>query len=157
MPSSTCDCGPCRVDRQRPSPDCPGRRRRHAASAPPPSASHSWPPRSGPQSTRTASASHSGGTSRPSLNWRGRSTSYRRHLLLIARLALNGERDVLVGERFQSRFGHEVLPGADHATRETAEQVGQCALLRIPVGEHDRYHRTDTSRNWTKTRLTALT
>jgi hypothetical protein len=35
-----------------------------------------------------------------SLNWRGSSTSYRRHLLLIGCLALYSERDVLIGEGF---------------------------------------------------------
>src|SRR5262245_55082103 len=74
--------------------------------------------------------SHAGGTSRPSSNWSGSSASNRRHLLLIARLALDGERNVLVGQRLQGRFGDDVLPGAEHATRKTAEQEGQRSLLR---------------------------
>jgi hypothetical protein len=49
------------------------------------------------------------GTSRPSLNWRGSSTSNRRHLLLIGCLSLDGKLNVLVCESFQSSLWNQVL------------------------------------------------
>src|ERR687887_2520736 len=78
--------------------------------------------------------------SRPSLNRRSSSTSNRRHLLLIRRLPLHGEWNVLIGEGFQGRFRHEVLTRAEHAPRKAAKQKGKCALFSFAVGKDDRHH-----------------
>ena len=45
----------------------------------------------------------------------------------------------------EPRFGDEVFPRADDPTGETAEQVGEGPLLRVPVGECDRHRRTEPS------------
>src|SRR5207244_3925649 len=99
------------------------------------------------------SASHSAGTSRPSLNWSGSSTSKgvpnrvvlrlgapRRHLLGIAGLPRDGERDVLLGERLQGRVGDEVLAGLEDAAGEAAEEKGQSLPLGGAVLEGDDHH-----------------
>src|SRR5208283_6222755 len=90
--------------------------------------------------SKTASASHSGGTSRPSLNWRGSSTSNRRQLLLIGGFSLDFKWDVLVGERFQSRFGNQMLARTKDPAGKTSEQKGQCPLFRLAVRECNRHH-----------------
>src|SRR3972149_1332288 len=88
----------------------------------------------------TASASHSAGTSRPSLNWSGSSTSNRRHLLLIGCLALNGEGDVLVGERLKCRLRNQVLARCGDPTGEATQQEPERALLGLAVRECDGHH-----------------
>jgi hypothetical protein len=72
--------------------------------------------------SRTASASHSSGTSRPSLNWSGSSTSNRRHLLLIACLALYDKWNVRLRQRLQRRLRHQMLAPLKHATGKAAQQ-----------------------------------
>src|SRR5919198_3183866 len=92
--------------------------------------------------------------SRPSLNRRSSSTSNRRHLLLIRRLPLHGEWNVLIGEGLQGRFGHEVLTRAEHAPRKAAKQKGQRALFGFTVGKDDRHHvlkPPTASRDWHNT------
>jgi hypothetical protein len=56
------------------------------------------------------------GTSLPSLNWRGRSTSNRRQVLLIGGFAFDCERNVLIGESFERRLGYQVLARAEDAS-----------------------------------------
>src|SRR4051812_6206948 len=88
----------------------------------------------------TASASNSGGTSRASLNWSGSSTSNRRHLLLIAGLALHRERDPMVCERLERRFGHQMLPGLKHTSPKPPQQESQCFPLGLAVWKLDDDH-----------------
>lgn len=57
----------------------------------------------------------------PSLNWRGSKTSYRRHLLLIRRFALDGKWNVLLSEGFQSSLRHKMFAGLKHVARESAD------------------------------------
>ena len=102
FPSSTGDSGPSRARPPRSSRGCPGKPLRCAASGPPPFASRSWRPRNGPPLRGPPRRAIPAATCRPSLNWRGSSTSNRRHLLLISRLALDGEGDV---------YGRRTLPG----------------------------------------------
>jgi hypothetical protein len=66
-------------------------------------------------------------------------------LLLITGFPLDGERNILVRQRFQGRFGDKVLSGAEHSTRETAKQVSEGLLLCIPVREGNCHHDADTS------------
>jgi hypothetical protein len=84
---------------------------------------------------RTASASHSSGTSRPSLNWSGSSTSNRRHLLLIARLALYDEWVICLRQSLQSGFGNQMLPALEHAPGKAAEQEPQRLALGLAILE----------------------
>src|SRR5262249_55089307 len=71
----------------------------------------------------------------------GSSTSKRRHLLLISRLALNRERNVLIGERLQRSLRNQVLAGLEHPAGKTAKKEGQGSLLCLTIGKSHGDHR----------------
>src|SRR3990172_150595 len=75
-----------------------------------------------------------------SLNWRGSSTSNRRHLLLIGCLSLDGKWNILVGQRFQGGLGNQMLARTEDPARKAPEQKRQRSLLGFSVGERDRHH-----------------
>src|ERR1022692_493106 len=87
-----------------------------------------------------ASANHSAGTSRPSLNWVGSSTSKRRNLLRIRRLSLHSEGNVIVGKRRQRRLGNQDLAGLQRLAGEPAEQKSERFLSRGFVWERQDNH-----------------
>lgn len=87
--------------------------------------------------------SHSSGTSRPSLNWSGSSTSNRCHLLLISRLTLHFKWDAFVRERFHRRLGYEMLATFEDAARETSQQKAESFPFRGAVFENDADHCQD--------------
>jgi hypothetical protein len=60
--------------------------------------------------------------------------------LLISRFTLDGEGNVLIRERFEGGFGHQVFAGPKHSARKTAEQEGEGSLLSFSIWKCDRHH-----------------
>ena len=54
--------------------------------------------------------------------------------------ALDFKWDVLIGERFQSRFGNQMLPRTKDPAGKASEQKGQRPLFRLAVRECNRHH-----------------
>src|SRR5439155_11832328 len=87
----------------------------------------------------------SAGTSRPSLNWSGSSTSNRRHLLLIRRLAISGERNVLFRACRQRFFRHKMFARLERAPREAAEKEPQRPLFGLTIRKRNGHHCLNSS------------
>jgi hypothetical protein len=68
-----------------------------------------------------ASAIHSGGTGRSSLNWTGSSTSKRPYLLVLGRFPAHPKRNTLVGKRLKCRFRDEMFARAKRTTGKAAD------------------------------------
>src|SRR5881296_3923905 len=66
--------------------------------------------------------------------------SVERHLLLIGSLALHGEWDVLVRQRFQSRLGDHVLARTKQPAGKASQQKGESTFFSIAIGKGNSDH-----------------
>jgi hypothetical protein len=61
-------------------------------------------------------------------------------LLLIARLSLDAEWNVLLGQRLQRGFGDQVFPALEDSAREATQQERERLFLRASILESDFHH-----------------
>src|SRR5438132_3576070 len=90
--------------------------------------------------SKAASPIHSSGTGLPSLNWRGISTSKRRHFLLLGSPAEHREAETLVRQYRERVCRYDHLPRAQDPSRESADQKAKSSMRCFPVRKLDCYH-----------------